>query len=145
MTNLAIKNACFDFSQAVAPYVDISDDIQYQQTLDLIESLLEDAQDNTNDPLNSIIGLLADAVETYEMQDLEVGTFVERCRTQGDELSVLRLLMDQHKLGTADLPEIGSKSMVSRVLSGQRNLNKNHIQALSQRFEIPPGLFFGTY
>ncbi len=50
--------------------------------------------------------------------------------------------MDQHGLGTADLPDIGSKSMVSRVLSGERSLNKKHIQALSERFSINPALFF---
>jgi HTH-type transcriptional regulator/antitoxin HigA len=61
---------------------------------------------------------------------------------QPADLAMLRLLMDQHDLGTADLPEIGSKSMVSRVLSGERNLNKHHIQALSKRFGIDPGLFF---
>jgi HTH-type transcriptional regulator/antitoxin HigA len=32
--------------------------------------------------------------------------------------------------------------MVSRVLSGERNLSKKHIQALSERFDIKPGLFF---
>lgn len=53
---------------------------------------------------------------------------------------MLRLLMTQHQLGTADLPEIGSKSMVSRVLSGQRALNKKHIAALSKRFQVDPGL-----
>ena len=61
---------------------------------------------------------------------------------QPADLTMLRLLMDQYGLGTADLPEIGSKSMVSRVLSGKRNLNKKHIQALAGRFGINPGLFF---
>lgn len=42
----------------------------------------------------------------------------------------------------ACLPEIGSKSVVSRVLSGERNLTKKHIQALSQRFGISPAVFF---
>ena len=54
---------------------------------------------------------------------------------------MLRLLMDQYDLGVADLPEIGSKSMVSRVLSGERSLNKKHITALSERFGINPGFF----
>ena len=61
---------------------------------------------------------------------------------QPADQATLRLLMTQHQLATADLPEIGSKSMVSRVLSGERSLNKNHIKALSQRFQIDPGLFF---
>ena len=50
--------------------------------------------------------------------------------------------MDQYDLGTADIPEIGSKSMVSRVLSGERSLNKNHIKALIERLQISPSLFF---
>ncbi len=58
------------------------------------------------------------------------------------ELAMLRLLMDQHHLGMANLPEIGSKSMVSRVWSGERSLSKKHIQALSNRFGIDPALFF---
>ena len=61
---------------------------------------------------------------------------------QPANLSLLRILMDQHNLGTADLPEIGSKSMVSPVLSGERALNKNLIKTLSKRFNIEPGLFF---
>ena len=35
-----------------------------------------------------------------------------------------------------------SEFMVSRVLSGERGLSKKHIQALSERFGIDPGLFF---
>ena len=55
------------------------------------------------------------------------------------DLATLRRLMAQHRLRTADLPEIGSKSMVSRVLSGERGLNKNHIRGLSRRFGIYRG------
>jgi HTH-type transcriptional regulator/antitoxin HigA len=50
--------------------------------------------------------------------------------------------MEQHKLGVADLPEIGSKSLVSRILNGERRLTRNHIEALSKRFNINPALFF---
>ncbi len=56
--------------------------------------------------------------------------------------SRIQVLMNQHGLGIADLPEIGSKSMVLRVLSGKRSLSKKHIQALAERFGINPGLFF---
>ena len=58
------------------------------------------------------------------------------------ERAVLRVLMDQHHLTMNDFPEIGNKSMVSQVLSGQRNLTKKHIEALCQRFHIRPVLFF---
>ncbi|HCJ9604691.1 TPA: helix-turn-helix domain-containing protein, partial [Escherichia coli] len=38
---------------------------------------------------------------------------------------------------------IGSKSMVSRVLSGERKLTVEHIRKLSARFGISPALFIG--
>lgn len=58
-------------------------------------------------------------------------------------LDVLRLLMDQHGLKQKDLLDVfGTPSIVSEVLSGKRELNKNHIQRLSARFHVSPELFF---
>lgn len=142
MTAVAFKEACHSFAQAAAPYIPIRDDAHYEEALVLIETLLEEAEDSPADPLNAVIELLGRAIETYESRNEELATFEQRAMTQPADLAMLRLLMAQHQLGTADLPEIGSKSMVSRVLSGERGLNKKHIMALSQRFQIEPGLFF---
>jgi len=142
MTAVAFKEACHSFAQAAAPYLPIRDDAHYEEALTLIESLLEEAEDSPDDPLNAVIDLLGHAIEAYENQDKELVGFEQRALEQPADLALLRLLMAQHRLGTADLPEIGSKSMVSRVLSGERSLNKKHIAALSERFRIDPGLFF---
>ena len=142
MTASAIKDACHSFAQAAAPYTHITDNRHYEETLELIENLLEEAEDSPDDPLNAVIEMLSRAIEAYENKDDVLAAFEKRVMDQPADLAVLRLLMDQHALGTADLPEIGSKSMVSRVLSGERNLSKKHIQALSERFGIYPGLFF---
>jgi HTH-type transcriptional regulator/antitoxin HigA len=51
--------------------------------------------------------------------------------------------MSQHQLQIDDFQnELGGKSMVSMILNGTRILSKNHIQALSQRFNLSPALFF---
>ena len=142
MSVAAFKQACQNFAQAAAPYLPIKDEAHYQEVLELIECLLEEAQDTPDDPANAVIELLSQAVADYENQDAELAAFDARALAQPADLAMLRLLMDQHRLGTADLPEIGSKSMVSRVLSGERSLNKNHIKALSQRFNISPSAFF---
>ena len=142
MTAVAFKQACHSFAQAAAPYLPIREDAHYEEALALIESLLEEAEDSPDDPLNAVIDLLGHAIETYESRDEELAAFEQRALAQPADLAMLRLLMAQHQLGTTDLPEIGSKSMVSRVLSGERGLNKNHITALSRRFDIDPGLFF---
>ena len=55
----------------------------------------------------------------------------------------LKALIKEKSLTYNDLRnEIGSKGHVSLILSGERNLTKNHIQKLSSRFHIPPEVFF---
>jgi HTH-type transcriptional regulator / antitoxin HigA len=58
-------------------------------------------------------------------------------------LDVLRFLMEQHGLKQKDLKDVfGTPSIVSEVLSGKRELNKDHIERLSERFHVSPELFF---
>ena len=58
-------------------------------------------------------------------------------------LDALRFLMDQHGLKQKDLANVfGTPSIVSEVLSGKRDLNKDHIKRLSKRFHVSPELFF---
>ena len=58
-------------------------------------------------------------------------------------LEVLRFLMEQHDLRQKDLVDIfGTASIVSEILSGKRELNKDHIKRLSRRFQVSPELFF---
>jgi HTH-type transcriptional regulator/antitoxin HigA len=58
-------------------------------------------------------------------------------------IEVLHFLMEQHALKQKDLVEVfGTPSIVSEVLSGKRDLNKDHIKRLSARFHVSPELFF---
>ena len=58
-------------------------------------------------------------------------------------LGVIEFLIDQHGLRQKDLVDVfGSASIVSEVLSGKRDLNKEHIRRLSERFHVSPELFF---
>jgi HTH-type transcriptional regulator/antitoxin HigA len=51
--------------------------------------------------------------------------------------------MDQHDLKQKDLVDVfGTPSIVSEVMSGKRELNKEHIKRLSERFHVSPELFF---
>ena len=50
--------------------------------------------------------------------------------------------MDQYHLKADDLKnEIGSKSLVSMVISGKRNLTVDHIKSLAKRFSVSPAIF----
>ena len=56
---------------------------------------------------------------------------------------VLRCLLERNGLSQRDIVrELGSESTVSLVLSGKRQLNRNHIAALSERFNVSPAVFF---
>jgi HTH-type transcriptional regulator / antitoxin HigA len=58
-------------------------------------------------------------------------------------LEAITFLMDQHGLRQKDLVDVfGTPSIVSEVLSGKRDLNKEHIIRLSKRFRVSPELFF---
>lgn len=56
---------------------------------------------------------------------------------------MLRFLIDQNGLAQRDVAaELGSESTVSLVLSGRRQLNRDHIARLSERFHVSPAVFF---
>jgi HTH-type transcriptional regulator / antitoxin HigA len=58
-------------------------------------------------------------------------------------LEVVSFLMDQHGLKQKDLVDVfGTPSIVSEILSGKRDLNKDHIARMSARFHVSPELFF---
>lgn len=58
-------------------------------------------------------------------------------------VDVVRFLMEQHNLLQKDLVDVfGTRSIVSEVLSGKRELNKDHIARLSARFHVSPEVFF---
>ncbi|PYU70685.1 MAG: transcriptional regulator [Acidobacteria bacterium] len=58
-------------------------------------------------------------------------------------LEVLRELVKTNNLRQKDLvPELGTESIVSEVLNGKRELNKDHIEKLSKRFNVSPAVFF---
>jgi HTH-type transcriptional regulator/antitoxin HigA len=89
--------------------------------------------------------LTAAEKELAELLTLLIENFEEtRYRLpRAKPLVALRFLMDQHELKQKDLVKVfGTASIVSEVLSGKRELNKEHIKRLSRRFRVSPELFF---
>lgn len=81
------------------------------------------------------IELLTLLIERYEADRFPVPA--------ADPVGVLRFLMEKHHLSQKDLvPEFGAESTVSLVLSGKRNMTRDHIARLSERFHVSPSVFF---
>jgi HTH-type transcriptional regulator/antitoxin HigA len=137
-----LPTACIEIREALAkvPYlahIETQDD--YEQALALMDDLIDDYDAN-----NFLIEMLSLSIERWEEQADEFAEFNAAIAELDSGIAVLKTLMSQHRLGVADLPELGSKSNVSKLLNavGGKKLNRHHIEALSQRFGVPVSLFF---
>jgi len=93
------------------------------------------AKDQTTPDEDEAIGLLTLLIERYEADRYPVPA--------SDPVTVLRYLMESYGLNQKDLiPEFGVESTVSLVLSGKRQMNRDHIERLSKRFHVSPAVFF---
>ncbi|WP_368758746.1 type II toxin-antitoxin system HigA family antitoxin [Klebsiella oxytoca] len=108
----------------------------YEEALKLVEYLLE------NEPDSPLVDMLAPKIETYENIAPEFEEFNARIATGNSGVSLLRVLIKQHGLLLSDFEnEIGKKSLVNRILSGERNLTPDHMRALAKRFGVPVAMF----
>jgi HTH-type transcriptional regulator/antitoxin HigA len=83
------------------------------------------------------IDLMSLLIERYEEEQYPVPS--------AESAEVLRYLLERNGLSQRDVAaELGSESTVSLVLSGKRQLNRDHIARLSQRFHVSPAVFFGN-
>ncbi len=90
---------------------------------------------NVSDAEEKLIRLLTVLVEDYESRHYPV--------PDAGPLDIIRHLMEEHRLRQKDLVGIfGTESIVSDVLHGKRDLTKEHIRRLSQRFHVSPAVFF---
>ncbi|EDF8717960.1 helix-turn-helix domain-containing protein [Salmonella enterica] len=108
----------------------------YRDALALVDYLIE------NDDENPLIDFLASKIAEYEDNSEQFADFNKSVAEMPVGVALLRTLIDQYKLSYSDLKEeIGSKSLVSQILSGQRSLTITHIKALSARFGVKPEWF----
>ncbi len=79
--------------------------------------------------------LLALLIEEYEERAYKLPKASPR--------DVLSFLMEQHGLKQRDLVDVfGTPSIVSEIMNGKRELNKEQIRRLSERFHVSPEVFF---
>ncbi|SFV11814.1 HTH-type transcriptional regulator / antitoxin HigA [Methylobacterium sp. 174MFSha1.1] len=117
-----------------APMHPIADATQYKTAIVAMNGLIDAGAGDEAHPLAPLLGLLGEFVADYEASEMPW--------PDAPPAEVLRLLMEQHGLKQGDLPEIGSQGVVSELLSGKRELNKNQIARLSERFGVSPATFF---
>lgn len=137
-----MNHALVTIREALAqmPYLtQINNQDEYEEALALMDELVDDYDTN-----KGLIVMLATSIEQWEDSSEESTAFNLAVSGVAPGIAVLKTLMSQHHLGVADLPELGSKSNVSKLLNAAdgKKLNKQHIEALSKRFRVSPPLFF---
>ena len=113
--------------------------IASREEYDRVETIFNDLMDKGEDSLSpeefKLYELLADLMEAYEKRTLEPipdASPVER----------LKYLMEQNGLKQTDLAGIfGGQSVVSAVLNGKREINKDQAKRLGERFSVTPAAF----
>jgi len=116
----------------------INNATEHQQALALMDELIEDYDANL-----VVIEALSNVIARYEDESLRFETFNNRQAELDPAVATLKVLMDQNGLNTTDFEnEIGKKSMVSQVLAGKKNLTREHITKLAERFGVTPAVFF---
>ena len=133
-----LKQKAVDFFSEASFVSRIHNEAEYEQALELMDELIEDY-----DKYLPLIEVLSASIEKWEDESEQFSDFNKRIDLLDDGVAILRTIMDQYQLKADDLKnELGSKSLVSMILNGSRNLTRDHIQALSQRFKLSPSVFF---
>ena len=112
----------------------IETEADYTEASELADALLEDGAMDEAHPQHSLFMVLSDLIYAYDQ------THYPQQGVSG--VDMLRFLMEQHGLRQSQLPEIGTQSVVSEILSGHRELTVNHIRGLSRRSAVSPAAFF---
>lgn len=111
----------------------------YREALSVLMDALDsgDVRGQAKEDLSEYVNVIAGLLEDYERK-----AFPLKRATPGE---VLAFLMDQHSLTQVDLAgDLGGQPVVSDVLRGKRQLTREHIERLSERFHVSPAVFFPT-
>lgn len=106
---------------------------EYDQLVSFLDRLIDEVGDDENHPLASLMDTVGALIEVY---DNEHHPFSE-----GDPVNTIRYFMEINELTAGDLPEIGTRKVVTEILSGKRALNIYQIYALGKRFQVEPSTF----
>lgn len=101
--------------------------------LGFIDDLMKLSRHKKDERITALLHIIAKNIEQYETR-----RYPKKSVTP---IEMLEFLMQEHHLSQNDLPEIGSQSLVSKILHGERNLTTDHIKKLSERFGVSPEVF----
>ncbi|EDW8121924.1 transcriptional regulator [Salmonella enterica subsp. enterica serovar Sundsvall] len=108
----------------------------YKDALNLVGYLIE------HEPDSPLIDMLTAKIDRYEDEAPELAEFNANIASTPGGVAMLRVLMEQYHLAQGAFEnEIGKRSLVCRILNGQRRLALDHARVLARRFDLPVSEF----
>lgn len=113
----------------------IGDDVQYENTLEMIDRLMATTRLTKGQAL--YLETLVQLVRAYESERHAIDT------SDLSGLDSLRHLLEETGMNASDLARLLGvhPTMGSKILRGQRALTVDHLRKLSARFKVSPQLF----
>jgi HTH-type transcriptional regulator/antitoxin HigA len=113
----------------------IMDDVQYENTVEMIDRLMASGKLTKGQEL--YMETLVQLVQVYEAQHHAM----ETAGVSG--IDALRHLLAENDMNASDLARLLGvhASMGSKILKGERSLTVEHLRKLADRFNVRPGLF----
>ena len=115
------------------PLFSIRDEAEYDKAIATLNALIDEVGTDEQHPLYELLDTLGTVIHAYE----EKHHPIPEC----SGIEVLKLLMEEHQLEPADLPELGPPDTVLEILNGERDLTVTHIHALAKTFKVSPAVF----
>ena len=117
----------------VSDFGPIRSEAHYLRMTQMLDGLLEVAAGDETHPAMSLVDMLGDLIEEYEMRKHPL--------PKATGIQALKFLMAQHGLRQSDLRDIGSQGVMSEILAGKRELNIRQVRKLADRFGVSPATF----
>jgi len=113
----------------------IQDDVQYGNTLDVIDPLM--AVSRATRGQRVYLETLVQLVQAYETRHHAIDT------SDISGLDSLKHLLQENAVNASNLARLrgGHASLGSKILKGERSLTIDHIRTLAARFKVSPRLF----
>lgn len=118
---------------AIAPYLTIRNDQEYEQAVERLNALIDEVGINEEHPLYSLLDTLGILIEAYEEENYKI--------PDCSGVDMLLYFMEEYSLTQSDFPEIGSQEVVSEIINGKRELNIRQVRALAERFKVSSSVF----
>lgn len=110
---------------------------EYERAVVLLEQLIDEVGEDEDHALASLMETVGSLIDAYEREHFS--------EPIGSPIGALKLLMEEHRLESNDLSELGDESSAKQILAGEQILTWPQVYALSTRFHVSPSVFIEDY